>query len=119
LAVGRQQIHGFFVNLPAEREVRILQVGEQLAERAGIDDRPGQAMLPQRLRLLEHADAELGAAAARQPGQLDRGREPRGARAHDQHVQLHAIAGAGCILGEDEPLARQRRLIACGNHANG
>ena len=119
LALGRQQIHSFLANRPAEREVGIPEMGKQLAEGAGIYDRPGQGVLSQRSRLLEHADVELGAAAARQPGQLDRGRQPRGARAHDEDVQLHAIAGARRVLRQDEPLARQRRLVVGGNHAKG
>src|SRR2546426_6720505 len=44
---------------PAEREVAIPQVGEQLAERAGVYDRAREAVLAQRFGLLEHADVHV------------------------------------------------------------
>ena len=62
-ALGHE-VDRFGGNRLAEREVGGLEVGEQLAERAGIHDRAREIVLAQALGLLEHADVEVGHAAA-------------------------------------------------------
>ena len=105
-AASGHEVHGFGGHGLAEGEVGRLEVGEQLAERAGIDDRAGEAVLAQALGLLQHADVEVGdPAAARlvalhQVGQLDGAGQPRGTSADDQHVHLDRL-GARRVAQDD------------------
>ena len=110
-AVSRQQIHGLPANRRAEWEVRIGQLGEQLAEWAWIDHRAREAMLAERRGFFQHADVELGAVPPGETRQLDRGRQPGGPGSDDQHVQLHPIARAGGADRKDEPVQWQGRLV--------
>ena len=96
---------------PAEREVGIPEVGEQLAERAGVHDRAREAVLAQRFGLLEHADVHVRVLALGEAGQLDRAGETGRPRAHDEHVQLHPVARALGACRKDQPVDGQRRLV--------
>ena len=110
------EVDGFGGNGLAEREVGGLEVGEQLAERAGIDDRAREIVLAQALGLLEHADVEVGHAAAallvalHQPRQLDRAGEPGRPGADDQHVHLDRL-GARRVT-QDQAVERNGGLVA-------
>ena len=68
-------------------------------------------MLSQGFGLFEDADVEVAAPALGELGQLDRAREPGGTAAHDEHVQLHPVAGAGGAFLQDESIDGQRRLV--------
>ena len=107
-----EQVHGFFADGVAERQLGIGDVGEQLAKRPGIDDRAGERVFAQRFGFLQDTDVELRALALREVGQLDGARQPRGPRADDEDVQLHAVARAGGLLGQDQPIEGQRWLVA-------
>ncbi len=113
---GGEEGDPFSLDGPAEREVGILHVGEQLAERAGVHDRAREGVLAQSLGLLEHADVHVRAVALREVRQLDRAGESGGPGPYDQHVQLHPVARAGSALLENQGVERQRWLVLRGNH---
>ena len=78
-------------------------------------------MLAQSGRLLQHSNADLTQASAlrlvapHEAGELDSAGEAGGPSAHEYDVQFDAIVSGR--LGEDQPLAGERRLIAGGNQA--
>ena len=111
LAAFRQHVDSFFRHGCSKWKIRILEIGEQLAQRAGIDDRTGERMLAQRLGLLQHADVQFTAVGFRELRQRDRACQPGGTRADDDDVELHPIAGAFGAVLDNELLQRQRRLI--------
>ena len=102
----------------AEREVGGLELGEQLAEGAGIDDRAGEIVLAQAVGLLEHADVELRHVATALPFALDQPRELDGAgQAAGPAPTIStsiSIASAPGGSRQDEPVERQRGLMADG-----
>src|SRR6266853_4570567 len=119
LPTGGHEVYRFARHRPAEWEIVVGQLGEQVAQGAGIDHRARQRMLAQGLGFLEDADADVAQAAARfvvaldQARQLDRAGEPSRPRAYEQHIELDALASCG--RRHDEPVERQRGLRRCGN----
>jgi hypothetical protein len=101
---------------PAEGKVGVLEIGEELAKRGGIDDGARQVVLPQRFGLFEHADVELGARRLRELGEFDGAGEAGGSRTDDHHVQLHPVPGARRSVLDQQLVQRQRRLMPGGNH---
>ncbi len=97
LAALRQHVDALGRHRSAERESRRREAGEQLAERPRVDDRAGQAVVAERLGLLEHADLERRPAVlvAHEPRQLDRAGEARGARADEQDVERRGLVPGG------------------------
>jgi hypothetical protein len=104
-ALGHE-VDGFGGDGLAEGKVGRLEVGKQLLEGPRVHHRARKIVLAQTLGFLEHADAEIGHAAAallialHQLRQLDRAGEPRGAAADDQHVHLDRL-GARRVTQDD------------------
>ena len=110
-----EEIDGFAGHRLAEREVAGAEVGEELAEGAGIDDGAGEAVLAQAPGLLEHADVDSPRPFRRQPRQLDGAGEPGGPGADDQHVHLDRLGRRRVV--QDEPVEGERALVADGKDA--
>ena len=75
-----------------ERRALGLPVGDQLGQRARLEHRAGEGVGAELGRLLEHADADLAVALDAQLAQADRGRQAGRPGAHDDDVELHALA---------------------------
>ena len=106
-----EEIDGFAGHRLAEREVAGAEVGEEVAEGAGIDDGAGEVVLAQAPGLLEHGDVEL----LPEPRQLDGAGEPRGPGADDQHVHLDRLGRRRVV--QDELVEGERALVADGKDA--
>ena len=70
----------------------VLPVGNQLVERPRLHDRAREDMRADFRPLLDHADRDLPARLQGQLTQPDRRGETGRPRAHDDHVELHALA---------------------------
>ena len=108
----RQEVHRFGVHVAAEGKVGVLEVGKELAEGARVDDRTGEIVLAQAFGFLEDGDIEI--VVLGQPRQLDGARESGRPRTHDRHVHLERFGGRR--VGEDQPVERERRLVAGGQN---
>jgi hypothetical protein len=110
-----EEVHRFAAHRLSEGEITGVEIGEEVVEGPRIHHRPGEAVLAQGARLLQHRDVELAEAAAGfslpfgQPRQLDRAREPRRPRAHDHHVHLDRFR-AGRIT-QDQLVEGKRALV--------
>ena len=114
-AALRQHVHSLFRHGCSKRKIRILEIGEQLAQRAGIDDRTGERMLAQRLGLLQHADIQFTAAGFRELRKLDRARQAGGTGSDDDDVELHTVTRAWSAVLENQALERKRWLVVSGD----
>jgi hypothetical protein len=118
-AALRQQIDPLRAHGRAQREIRVLQLREQLAQRRGIDHCSRQRMSAERFRLLEHRDLDGADAAARflillhQAGQLDGAGQARGSAAHEHDVHLDRLRVRR--IRADQPVHGEVRLVARGH----
>src|SRR5687768_18311924 len=75
-------------NRRLERRALVLPVGNQLVQRARVDDRPGEDVRADFRALFERADREVGGALLEAQG----GGEAGGTSVDDHHVVLHRFA---------------------------
>ena len=109
-ALGRE-IHRLVRDRRPKREIGVLEVRKELAQGARVDDGARQRVLAECFRLLEHTDIELGVVGFGELRELDRTGETRRAGAHDEDIELHAVARTFGTVLEDQLVQCQRRLV--------
>ena len=87
-----QQLEAVGGDRHLERRALGLPVGDQLVERARLEHRARERVRAELGGLLEHADAELAVALEAELAQADGCRQAGRAGAHDDDVELHALA---------------------------
>ena len=70
----------------------VAPVRQQLVERARLQDRARERVRAELRGLVDHADRGLAIARHAELANADRGRQARRPRAHDHHVELHALS---------------------------
>ncbi len=122
-AALRQQVDALRAHGRAQREFRVLQLREQLAQRSRVDDRARERVAAERFRLLEHRDLDGSDSASRllvlrdQAGELDGAGQTRRPPADEHHVHLDRFR-VGRVR-TDEPVQRKVRLMARGHDEAG
>jgi hypothetical protein len=81
------------VNFGGKRGSLVLEVGDEIPQRGGIEHRPGEHMRSGLTRLLQNGNRErLPSVLLLQLREPQRGRQPRRAAADDQDIDFEAIA---------------------------
>ena len=92
LVSGRQEHHLVGGSRRHGGRIVLLPAGQQLVQRAGVDDRARQDVRADLGAFLDHADADVLAAFGRQLLQADGRGQPCRACAHHHHIEFHGIA---------------------------
>ena len=108
--LGGQKQELLLLDRGVERGALVLPVGDQLVERARIEDRAGEDVRAHLRAFLEHADRDLPAALHGQLAQPDRRRQAGRPGAHDRDVEIHGFAFHRLSpTGADAPSGRMGR----------